>query len=98
MYDAGVDILISGDEHNYERFAPQNIQGQKQPTRGIRQFVVGTGGADLTYFGPRWRNSEAGTDQTWGEVKVASPSYSWESVPVAGKTYTDSESSPCVTN
>ena len=98
LYDAGADVFISGDAHDYERFAPQSLYGQKQPTRGIRQFVVGTGGAPTTRMGAKWRNSEARNDQTWGVLKLTlhATSYSWEFVPVAGGKFSDSGTSPCV--
>ena len=43
----GVDIVLSGHDHIYERFAPQNADGVADAARGIRAFVVGTGGAEL---------------------------------------------------
>ena len=47
LYQAGADVVLNGHDHNYERFAPQNPSGQADPTQGIREFVVGTGGAEL---------------------------------------------------
>lgn len=44
LYDAGSDVVINGHNHDYERFAPQNPEGGADPARGIREFVVGTGG------------------------------------------------------
>ena len=44
LYEGDTDVVFSGHEHNYERFAPQDPQGRADPERGIRQFVVGTGG------------------------------------------------------
>ncbi|HMJ12185.1 MAG TPA: metallophosphoesterase [Polyangiaceae bacterium] len=45
LYDAGVDIVIGGHEHNFQALAPLNKAGQRDGKRGIRSFVVGTGGA-----------------------------------------------------
>src|SRR5439155_39895 len=60
LYDAGAEIVISGHEHNYERFAPQTPGGALDLARGIRQFVVGTGGGSGAYpFGTPIANSEA---------------------------------------
>ncbi len=100
LYEFGADVIISGDAHHYERFAPSDIHSRVQPTRGIRQFVVGTGGADLNPLGPRWRNTEVRNNQTWGVLKLTlhPGSYSWEFVPVAGKTFTDQGTAPCVSN
>jgi acid phosphatase type 7 len=44
LYDANADLVLTGHDHTYERFAPQDANGQLDD-RGLRQFVVGTGGA-----------------------------------------------------
>ena len=49
---AGADVVVNGHDHDYERFAPQDPAGDKDATNGIREFVVGTGGASLTGFRP----------------------------------------------
>ena len=43
---AGVDVVLSGHEHFYESFEPRDADGHERGT-GIREFVVGTGGAQL---------------------------------------------------
>jgi 3',5'-cyclic AMP phosphodiesterase CpdA len=48
MYEANVDVVLNGHEHHYERFGPQTPAGLRDTTRGIVQYIVGTGGADLT--------------------------------------------------
>ena len=55
LYEAGADLVLSGDAHDYERFAPQDPRGNFDPARGIRQFVVGTGGVFFT----GWSSAEA---------------------------------------
>lgn len=45
LYDAGVDIVLSGHEHNFQALAPLDKSGHQDGKRGIRSFVVGTGGA-----------------------------------------------------
>ena len=45
LYDANVDLVINGHDHTYERFAPQDPDGRPDQQRGIRQFIIGTGGA-----------------------------------------------------
>ena len=99
LYDAGASVLVSGSAHNYERFAAQNLANQKEPARGIRQFVVGTGGATRTSFGRIWKTTEARDDTTWGVLKLTlhPGSYDWEFVPVEGGTYHDSGHSSCST-
>jgi hypothetical protein len=98
LYDAGADVILNGHEHNYERFAPQDPNGTAAPGRGIREFVVGTGGASLYPFGTPQPNSEVREGNTHGVLKLAlhPTSYDWEFIPVAGKTFTDSGSASCV--
>lgn len=58
LSQSGVDVVLNGHEHNYERFAPMVPSGEYAPHNGVRQFVVGTGGAALDTFGPAVRNSQ----------------------------------------
>ena len=58
LYDAGADVVVNGHEHDYERFAPQDPAGRADRARGLRQFVVGTGGAELRKFEETAANSE----------------------------------------
>jgi hypothetical protein len=97
LYDSGAEVLLNGDEHHYERFAPQTPKGAVDPARGIREFVVGTGGEDLRPFGTPVANSEVRRDDTFGVLELAlrPASYSWQFVPEAGGSFTDSGSSPC---
>jgi len=100
LHAAGADIVLSGHRHMYERFAPQNPGGVADPTSGIRQFVVGTGGASLTSSPTSSApNSQVSNNNTYGVLKLTlnPTSYDWEFVPIAGQTFTDSGSAPCVT-
>lgn len=47
LYEAGVDLVLNGHEHHYERFLPQTPAGTPDSVRGIEQIIVGTGGAGL---------------------------------------------------
>ena len=47
----GADVVLNGDDHHYERFAPLDAAGERA-TNGMRQFIVGTGGAGLRALGP----------------------------------------------
>ena len=98
LYDYGADVVLNGHDHIYERFAPQNPTGQADPTRGIREFVVGTGGAGLYSFSTIRANSEVRNNTTWGVLKLTlhPTSYDWEFIPVAGQTFRDSGTSDCV--
>jgi hypothetical protein len=100
LYAAGAEIVLSGHRHNYERFAQQNPDGVLDPGRGIRQFVVGTGGASLSSFGSGTApNSQVRNANTYGVLKLTlyANSYDWEFIPIAGQTFTDSGSAQCVT-
>jgi hypothetical protein len=59
-YDHGVDIVLNGHAHSYERFLPQDGDGN-QVADGVTEFVVGTGGATLdAELEPRQPNSAIG--------------------------------------
>ncbi len=100
LYDFDADVVLVGHEHNYERFAPQDPQGIADPTHGIRQFVIGSGGRSHYEFGTPIANSEVRNSNTSGLLKLTlhSGSYSWEFIPEPGKTFTDSGDAPCVTS
>jgi hypothetical protein len=97
LYDHNAEVVLTGHNHEYERFAPQDPMGQRDTTRGIRAFVVGTGGAGLYGFGSPAPNSEVRNSDTHGVLKLSlkSTGYDWEFIPVAGKTFTDSGSGTC---
>ena len=96
LYDANVDIVLGGHAHHYERFARQNPAGKLDTVRGIRQFVVGTGGAFFTSVGTARPNSQV-RNGTYGVLMLTlhPNSYDWRFVPEAGKTFTDSGSETC---
>lgn len=98
LYDYGADVLLSGHDHAYERFAPQDPGGQIAPTRGVRQFIVGTGGSILKDFGFIQPGSEARNSETFGVLKMTlhPTGYDWQFVPIEGQSFTDSGSSSCV--
>jgi acid phosphatase type 7 len=97
LYAANADVVLSGSAHLYERFTPQSPAGVADATRGIRQFVVGTGGAALHPINGTKANSEVHNTDAHGVLKLTlhSTSYDWEFVPVTGKTFTDSGSDSC---
>ena len=97
LYDDGSEIVISGHEHNYERFAPQTPTGTADATGGIREFVVGTGGTDFYPSGTPIGNSEVRSTGVWGVLKLtlSSNAYTWQFVPVAGQSFTDSGTTSC---
>ncbi len=94
---AGVELVLSGHDHSYERFAPQNVNGVADPVRGIREFVVGTGGSENYSMGTARPNSETRDNTSHGILRLTlgQSSYSWQYVPVAGSTFTDAGSDTC---
>jgi hypothetical protein len=98
LYDAGADVVLAGHDHIYERFAPQDPHGGVAPGRGIRQFVVGTGGRSLYAVGARRPNSEVAQGHTFGVLKLTlrASVYEWEFVPIVGAAFRDSGSAGCV--
>src|ERR687897_778759 len=94
LYAAGVDVVLNGHDHNYQRFAPQDPKGRADPERGIRQFVVGTGGRSLYPIRDPIANSEVDNDETYGVLKLTPhpEGYEWRFITVGGGTITDSRS------
>ena len=98
LYDYGAEVVLAGHDHDYERFAPQTADGAVDPLRGIREFVVGTGGGSHYLFArPPEPNSEVRNDNTFGVLQLAlhTASYDWEFIPIEGQTFTDAGSAPC---
>lgn len=98
LYDHGADVVLSAHEHSYERFAPQTPDGEPDSSRGIRQFVVGTGGGQLYGFDEARPNSQARNSDTLGVLKLTlrPGRYEWEFVPVEGGSFRDSGTGRCV--
>ena len=86
LYDHGAEIVLSGHDHSYERFAPQTVAGKLDNARGIRQFVVGTGGKDFYKIGKPIGNSLVRNDTTAGALKLTldSGAFTWQFVKAAG--------------
>ncbi len=80
LYRAGAEVVLSGHDHDYERFAAQDADGRLDPARGIRQFVVGTGGAYSTPFLWPLKHSEMRDNSRTGVLKLVlrEASYDWE--------------------
>ena len=76
----GVDIALSGHDHDYERFAPQDANGARDDAHGVRQFVVGTGGAQLTPLRFATANSEVKDNSSLGVLRLElfDTGYTWE--------------------
>lgn len=95
--EAGADLVLTGHDHNYERWKPQDAAGNLK-TNGIVEFVVGTGGTSLRAFtSTQPANSAVRNASTWGVLKLNlhASSYDWEFVPIAGQTWTDKGTALC---
>ena len=97
LYDNNVELVLNGHDHIYERFAPQTANGVLDTARGIRSFIVGTGGSNHTSLASIAANSEVRNTDTFGILKLTlhPTSYDWQFVPEAGKTFTDSGTGLC---
>jgi acid phosphatase type 7 len=96
LVDHGTDVVLTGHDHNYQRFRLLGPELQPDERRGIRQFVVGTGGTDTYRFKAAPTQTEArGADLGVLRLLLASDSYEWEFVPVAGATFRDSGREAC---
>jgi hypothetical protein len=87
LHAAGVDLVLNGHEHNYERFAPLDPDERLDPDRGIRQFVAGTGGRSLYEFGEPKPGSERRIDDSFGvlELTLGAEGYAWRFVSSADR-------------
>src|ERR1041384_3679938 len=98
LYAAGADIVLVGHEHMYERFGPQTPDGVADTLYGIREFVVGTGGAEINYpTGTIAANSQVLETHPSAVLKLTldSAAYGWRFIPIAGSSFTDAGSTAC---
>lgn len=94
---ARADVVLTSHDHDYERFAPLDANGDRDDKNGIRSFVVGTGGAKLTpMFLPKGA-TEIRDNSTHGVLKLVlhAKSYEWEFLPVPGQSFTDKGKGVC---
>lgn len=97
LYEANADVVVNGHDHDYERFAPQTPDSTANFARGIREFVVGTGGKNHRPFGRPDPNSELRDATAFGVLKLTlrEKAYDWQFIPEAGQTFTDSGTGNC---
>ena len=97
LYAAGADVVLNGHDHLYERFAPQTPGGTADSARGLREFIVGTGGKNQTAVVTVKPNSQVRGSGTFGVLRLTlHPSgYDWRFQPEAGKTWSDAGSGAC---
>lgn len=96
LYDAGADVIVNGHDHDYERFAPQDPDAVEDRVKGIREFVVGTGGTALRPFEKLAANSELRVASIYGVLKFTlhPSSYEWQFIPTKGD-FSDSGGAHC---
>jgi acid phosphatase type 7 len=96
LYAAGADVIINGHDHVYERYAKLDPNGRRDD-RGIRQFIVGTGGRSLYPFGRPSQHSEVRDNTTYGLLKLTlhAGRYEWEFVAPTGAAFSDSGGDAC---
>ena len=93
----GVSVVIAGHDHMYERFEPLDADGNPDSVGGVRQFVVGTGGAHRYTLKGILPGSEAHSSDTFGLLKLTlrPDRYGWEFIPVEANGFRDRGESPC---
>src|SRR5204863_2270267 len=97
LYKGGVDVVLNGDSHWYERFAPLNASGAIDNTFGVREFIVGTGGAGLEPPGAELPTSQALNATTHGIIKLTlhNGTYDWQVRNDGESNFTDSGTANC---
>jgi 3',5'-cyclic AMP phosphodiesterase CpdA len=97
LFHFGVDVALVGHDHIYERFAPVNAFGVKNKSHGIREFIVGTGGAMHYGIVKVHRYSQVRNTQAFGVLRLTlrSGAYDWKFLPAAGATFSDSGTARC---
>jgi hypothetical protein len=97
LHAAGAELVVNAQQHFYERFPPLDPQGQPDPNRGIVQINVGTGGESVATPEFRHPQSAVVNGNAYGVLKLTltASGYTWEFVPIAGHSFTDSGSGTC---
>jgi hypothetical protein len=103
LYNNGVDVILSGHDHMYERFARLGPDERLDNRRGIRQFVVGTGGRalktqeKLRNIDKRHKHTQERNRKTHGVLKLNlnENSYRWEFIAVKEHKFSDKGMSFC---
>ena len=97
LYDHDADVVLQGHEHNYERFGALDPSGRIDTRRGVRSFVVGTGGRSHYRLGEPITGSEAQNDDTYGVLHLTlhADAFTWRFVAEEGRTFFDAGSASC---
>ena len=95
--DAGAELILDGNDHDYERFAAQQVDQTPDPD-GLVEIIVGTGGKSHGRINlPLAANSVVQNADTYGVLRLElhPTGYDWRFIPVAGRTFTDAGSGTC---
>jgi hypothetical protein len=97
LAEGGADVALTGHVHNYERIAPLDAAGAVDRARGMRSFVVGTGGRNYQALATRKPYSEAANTDTFGVLRLTlrPEGYDWSFEPEPGDDFTDAGSAAC---
>jgi hypothetical protein len=99
LYRAGAELVVNGHDHIYERFAPARPWGGRSEAHGMRQFIVGTGGAPLYGWKPDGRpaHSVVRQNEVHGVLRLDLrwDGYAWRFLPVAGARFDDTGTGTC---
>jgi hypothetical protein len=98
LYDHGAEFVINGHDHNYQRYVPMTPLGKVDRSKGIREFIVGTGGnghTSLSTVNPTIR--EAGSDLAYGVLRLTlhETGYEWQFLATSKAPFTDSGFETC---
>jgi len=96
LYAARVDLALVGHDHDYQRWMPMDGSQVAQPD-GVRQVIVGTGGAELTPVTRTHPLLEKSQGTTFGVLRLdlTAAGYAASFVPITGMTWTDSFGGSC---
>jgi hypothetical protein len=93
---ARADIVLSGHDHDYERFVPMNAQGKADP-KGMSQFVAGTGGAShYLIHNPEATSAARSTGRNGVlRLQLTARAYAWEFLAAPDNEVLDSGTAQC---
>jgi hypothetical protein len=97
LYEGGADVWLAAHDHHYERFAPLRTDGTPDPERGLREFVVGTGGRSITPFQTILPGSEVQDTSSFGvlALRLGPAGYQWKFMAASGMPLADSGTGTC---
>jgi hypothetical protein len=101
LYNARADLVLNGHgNHHYERYLPQSPAGVPDPTKGVREFIVSTGGESHGSPPTVQRNTttmEVSDYTSFGVLRLTlhPTGYDWRFVPAVGGSFTDSGTGSC---